>query len=541
MRPNTWHTKLAASNAQSAASVAAEVGADLPSDAPRPPAPGLSHAISKAGTPPPVALSQAGLQVRCMLWLLAVCAIDFSTSFSFLLMVCSCLLDLWFISRLAAPGQGIRAVFTHLKQRLRSPPPQVLIFAGIVLMNLALEHILVEAVSRPFLFNNLLFQSAVLLWACLVTPNQRAARGTLHRWATLFVCALGTMLLVQVVLYGGLGYNFDIRELLTGQASRSGLEEGTEGERPTAIFVEPSCLAISVFTLNFVARLTGPRQVWLTAVTALTCLLNNSGIGLFLALFLLVEEAVTQLKQHLVLVPVIVMGLTAMVWLAASLEMGEFKLHALDQIFRPSTNYDPISVRMYVPLRILHFDSLEHIIGSGIANFAAFKDGITQYDSSFALGVYYQIGLLGVPILLLTLYSAWRAHSFSAFLTMGALFATKMALQTPPFWALVALLYYRKAVAPPATSERKQRPPPPAWSGLMLQGRIAYGKLSANAAAANGQPAWRQISALRLVRGAGQNGRFVGVNQLAQLDAEAGNADRKLTDFAAARPGPPST
>jgi hypothetical protein len=456
---------------------------------------------------PPAAMGYAGMQARCALWLLAVCAIDFPTRFTFLLMLGACLLDVWLISRLAQPGEGARAVVAHVSRRFKTLPPQVWLFAGIMLLNLALEHVLVEYVARPFLFNILLLHAGVLLWACLTTPNTRASRASLHRWAMIFICALAALLLLQLLLYNGLGYNLDIRELLSGEASRSGIEEGTEGERPTTIFVEPSCLAITVFTLNFIARLAGPRLTWLTAVAGLTCLLNNSGVGLLLATFLLVEEAAYRLKQHLVLVPVIVLALASVAWLAATLDLGDFKLHALDQIIHPTTRYDPVAQRMYVPLRILNFDALEHLIGTGIANFAAFKDGFTQYDSSFLLAVHYQTGLLGWPMLLLTLFAAWRVHSLSAALTMLALYATKMSLLTPAFWALVALLHYKYAVAPPTTSQRKQRPVAAVWSGLMLSGRIVYGRLSKGTAAAGNTPARRRVVPLFVAAGVGRKHR----------------------------------
>jgi hypothetical protein len=512
-----------------------------------------STAAAAAGTPPKppaVALSQAGLQVRCVLWLLAICAIDFSSKFSFTLMISSALLDLWFVSRLAQPGQGARAAVAQVAQRLRAPPPQVLMFGGIVLLNLSLEHILVEPVARPFLFNIVLLQVVILVWACLTTPNSRAARASLNRWATLFICALAAIVVVQSLLYGGFGYNLDLRQMLTGEPSRSGIEEGSEGERPTAIFEEPSNLAITVFTLNFIARLTGTRHAWLTAVAGMTCLLNNSGIGLILASFLIAEEAIARLKRHLVLVPLLVLVFGSLAWLGATMDLGDFKLHALEQIIRPTTRYDPVAARMYVPWRISNFSSLEHIIGTGMANFAAFKDGFTQYDSSFLLAVYYQTGMLGIPMLLVTLFAAWRVHSLGAAFTMAALFATKMSLLTPAFWALVALMHYRKAVAPPSAAERKQRPAPAVWSGLMLRGRVVFGHLSNDAQAANERPAWRQASPLRLVGGVVQNRRFLRYSKPAPAPAQTSNTvsansaahptEPHPADAFAARPSPQS-
>jgi hypothetical protein len=326
---------------------------------------------------------------------------------------------------------------------------------------------LVEQVSRPFLFNNLMLNAILLGWACLTTPNSRAARVALHRWATVIICALAALLFVQLVLYYGLGFALDIRELLTGEASRSGIEEGTEGARPTTIFVEPSCLAILAFGLTLIARLTGPQCTWLTVVAGLTCLLNNSGIGLFLAGFLFVEEGVARLKKHLVLAPLLLAVVAAVAWLAAMTDATDFKLLALEQIIHPTTRYDPVAMRMYVPLRILNFDGWDHLMGLGIANYAAFKDGFTQYDSSFLLGMYYQTGLLGMPMLVLTLAVTWRVHSLRAALMVAALYATKMSLSCTLFWALICLTHYGKAVCPPEMSKRKQRPLVPLWTSIL--------------------------------------------------------------------------
>jgi hypothetical protein len=432
----------------------------------------LRHGAA-ALSPPTRAFGLPGLELRCVMWLLAVIAFDFQSRLTAALLISFCLLDLWFFSRLAPPGDSARWVVSQVTARFKQVSPQAWIFVGIMLLNLALEHLLVEQVARPFLFNNLALNGILLVWACLTTPHTRAARAALHRWATVIICALAALLLVQLVLYYGLGFALDIRDLLTGEASRSGIEEGSEGERPTAIFVEPSCLAIVAFGLTLIARLTGPQRPWLTLVAALTCLLNNSGIGLFLAGFLFIEEALTRLKKHLVLAPLLVATFAAVAWLAAVTDATDFKLLALDQIIHPTTRYDPIAMRMYVPLRILNFDGWDHLMGLGIANFAAFKDGFTQYDSSFLLGVYYQTGLLGMPILVLTLVATWRVHSLRAALMLAALYATKMSLSCTLFWALVFLTHYGKAICPPETSSRKQRPLAPLWTSLLLTCRGA--------------------------------------------------------------------
>ncbi len=420
-----------------------------------------------AVSPPTRALGLPGLELRCVMWLLAVLLFDFQPRLTAALLITFCLLDLWFYSRLAPAGDGARWVVSNVTARFKQMPPQGWMFVGIMLLNLALEHVLVEQVSRPFLFNNLALNCVLLGWACLTTPNNRASRVAVHRWATVIICALAVLLFVQLMLYYGLGIALDIRDLLTAEASRSGIEEGSEGERPTTIFVEPSCLAIVAFGLTLITRLTGPQHTWLTVVAGLTCLLNNSGIGLFLAAYLFVEEALTRLKKHLVLAPLLVAVVASVAWLAAVTDATDFKLFALDQILHPTTRYDPVAMRMYVPLRILNFDSWDHLMGLGIANYAAFKDGFTQYDSSFLLGMYYQTGLLGMPMLVLTLVTLWRVHSLRAAAMMAALYATKMSFSCTLFWALICLTQYGKAVCPPATSQRKQRPLPPLWTSLL--------------------------------------------------------------------------
>jgi hypothetical protein len=436
--------------------------------------------------PPTRALGLPGLEVRCVMWLLAVLLFDFQPRLTAALLLSFCVLDLWFFSRLAPAGDGVRWVVSNVAARFKQVPPQAWMFVGIMLLNLALEHVLVEQVSRPFLFNNLALNAVLLVWACLTTPNSRAARVALHRWATAIICALAALLFVQLVLYYGLGFALDIRNLLTGEASRSGIEEGTEGERPTTIFVEPSCLAIVTFALTLIVRLTGPQHTWLTAVAGLTCLLNNSGIGLFLAGFLFVEEALMRLKKHLVLAPLLVAVAASVAWLAAVSDSTEFKLFALDQILHPTTRYDPVAMRMYVPLRILNFDGWDHLMGLGIANYAAFKDGFTQYDSSFLLGMYYQTGLLGMPMLVLTLVTIWRVHSLRAAVMMATLYATKMSFSCTLFWALICLTQYGKAVCPPQTSNRKQRPLAPLWASWVSTWR---GAVAATGIATQLQPA----------------------------------------------------
>jgi hypothetical protein len=98
-------------------------------------------------------------------------------------------------------------------------------------------------------------------------------------------------------------------------------------------------------------------------------------------------------------------------------------------------------VRAFVPERIAGFEPIEHLLGTGVANYAGLDEGLTQYDSSFALGVYYQAGLFGLVLLLLTLRATWRCHGVGAAAMLLMLLATKLSLLAPAVWAICALLH----------------------------------------------------------------------------------------------------
>jgi hypothetical protein len=379
--------------------------------------------------------------------------IDISTVSTVLLLCTACALDLWLLTRLAPAGQTLQQAWSHVQNRAAKVPLATWWFVGVMLINVAFADMLVEQVSRPFFMNILILHTVVLVWACLTTPASIAARTALHRGAAALICVFGAILLVQVVLQFGFEYTLDVREFLTGEPSRSGIEEEKPGERPTSVFEEPSNLAVVAFLLLFIARLTGPNTLWLTLVAALTCLLNNSGIGFFLAAYLFAEAAIVKLKQHLVLVPLIVAAILALVAVTVLVDFGEFKIGPLERILRPQTRYDPVAVRMFIPLSIANYDAWEHLLGTGIANYAAFKDGLTQYDSGLALGLYYQTGLLCVPFLLGLLYLAWRVGSWSALAMMLVLFTTKVSPVMPGFWGLIVLLAMGTSVRP-----MRQRP-----------------------------------------------------------------------------------
>jgi hypothetical protein len=297
-----------------------------------------------------------------------------------------------------------------------------------------------------------------LLWAYWTAPDTRAAREGLHFWALVFVAVFSALLFVQSALYTAFDMTVDFREILTGSASRSaGVEEGTDGLRPTSLFEEPSNHAVIVFALTFLARITGPRYLWLTVLSTLSCLLNNSGIGLVLAVFLVVEEVSYQASIRRIGVPLMVAVIALIALAFLGYEASNVKLLAVEQVIRPQTRYDPVAVRLFVPNAIANFDPVQHLIGTGVSNYASFKDGITQYDSSFILGAYYQIGALGLVMMIYTLHRAWAVHSVRAAVMLLMLFITKISLLAPTFWAIAVLLDQRVALQPNTRAKRPMR------------------------------------------------------------------------------------
>ena len=385
---------------------------------------------------PPVAASHWRVQVRCVIWLSMVCVIDANGVVLSVLLALACAVDAWLLGRGAHPRLRL-----HLwRQRWQQPPLQFLVFGAVMLLNVALQSWLVLAASRPYFSNLMILYGLLLTWACLTTPQDAPARRALHHWSMVFICVLSGLLLMQLAAHQLLGMNLDMREWITGEPSRSGTQEGTEGSRPTSVFAEPSNHAVVVFALTFIHNLCGPRRAWLSVVSLLSCLLNNSGIGMLLALFVLVDEGSRLIDRSTLRSPRVIGGL--MLVLAAATVAGVPGLveKAYDRVAHPDTAYDPVAARVFVPQRIADFSPVEHLLGTGIANYASLDEGLTQYDSSFALGVYFQTGTLGLVVMILTLWRAWVAHSTRAALMLAMLFATKMSLIAPVFWALAALL-----------------------------------------------------------------------------------------------------
>jgi hypothetical protein len=403
---------------------------------------------------PQAALSELGAHWKCLIWMVCFCMIDSTARSMVLVMGSACLLDLFLFSRSVPAHRRLQA----FSSRLRMPPFQFLLFAVVLLVNVTLQHRLVEADARPFALNILVLHAAILLWAYWTAPDTRAAREGLHFWALVFVAVFSALLFVQSALYTAFDMTVDFREILTGTASRSaGVEEGTDGLRPTSLFEEPSNHAVIVFALTFLARITGPRYVWLTVLSTLSCLLNNSGIGLVLAVFLVVEEVSYQASIRRVGVPLMVAVIALMALAFLGYEASNIKLLAVEQVIRPQTRYDPVAVRLFVPNAIANFEPMQHLLGTGVSNYASFKDGITQYDSSFILGVYYQIGALGLVMMVYTLHRAWVVHSLRAAVMLLMLFVTKMSLLAPTFWAIAVLLDQGVAVQPNTRAKRPMR------------------------------------------------------------------------------------
>ncbi len=365
-------------------------------------------------------------------------------------------LELWLVSRSSQRHQGWQARCESLVQRLHWPPLHFLLFSFVILLNVALQQFLVQPDSQPFAVNILLLHAFILLWAYLTVPDSRAARESLHFWAMVFIAVFSTLLFVQSVAYNRFNLIVDFREILTGAASNSsGSDEGSQGMRPTSVFDEPSNHALVIFALLFLVRITGPRRLWITVLATASCLLNNSGLGLLLASFLAVEEASYQATIRRVGVPLAVAAVALMALAVVVNEVPSMKLAALERIVNPQNQYDPIAVRLFVPNSIAKFEPIEHLIGTGISNYASFKDGITQYDSSFILGVYYQAGILGLLMIMYTLYRAWIAHSRRAALMLLVLYVSKLGLLAPMFWGISALLDRKLVIQP---NNRAPRP-----------------------------------------------------------------------------------
>ena len=407
------------------------------------------------------------LQLRCAAWLAVLCLIDATAPVMVVVIVATCALELWF-QRKAGPPIWWSAA-QHLLSRLQAPDPQFVLFFCIMLMNFVFSPLLLDWLSEPYMMNIMMLHGFILLWACLCTPQEQSAVAALHRMSTIFIAVIVGLLFLQVFVREATGQYLDLRLLLTGSASRSGVLEGSEGTRPTSLFAEPSNFAIVTFFLFIVNQATGPRKAWLSWAVIAACLLCRAGVALILAAAILLDElkfrcTVLALQQYglRLISGLLLVGTLVVVTPAFDVANASFQ-----QMINPETGYDPVEARKHVPERINAFSTREHLIGAGIANYASLPEGLTQYDSSFALGVYYQSGLLGALLMLLTLQRAWAHHSFRLMALLMVLFSTKMSLIIPAFWGISALLeshtvrQAQHSFAAPSGAAPPVRPTPP--------------------------------------------------------------------------------
>ncbi len=337
-----------------------------------------------------------------------------------------------------------------LRARLQRPLALPLaLFGALLLLNVALQAQLVDVPSQPYFVNIVVLQALLVAWAWIATPRSAEAWRAVHVWSWRLLALLTAIVVVQALVRDLLGHYLDLRLWLTGVPSRSGVEEGSEGSRPTSVFAEPSNHAIVTFLLALIHRVTGPARHRAAVAALLSSLVSASGIGLMLAAVLALGLAGRALAGAGRRLGAGLLGLAAL-WLASvlvALAPQGLAPAALQRILDPSTGYDPVAVRSFVPQRIAQFEPAEHLLGTGIANYASLDEGLTQYDSSFALGAYYQAGVLALWMLVWLVLAAWRRHSRFAAVLVVALLATKMSLIAPMFWGLCMLLDRRSRCA----------------------------------------------------------------------------------------------
>lgn len=389
------------------------------------------------------------VQLRAMVWLATVGLIDAGGLFLPIAVAVAVAFDS--LLRGLAPRRlaDAGAVKSQHRQRV---PAEFWLFGAMLAMNVALRSVFVDAESGPYALNIVITHVLMLMWAWLAAPTDDRMLLALHRWSRIFIYGLSGLLFMQIAWREAFGSYLDLRLLLTGEASRSAVEEFSEGSRPTSLFAEPSNHAVVVFVLTFIHSLTGRRTALLAAVAACSCLLTNSSMGALLALILLIDTVgrhvhpIRWLRKRslaLLFVPV-----TIVLALAAT-DTSDIFARALAQVLTPETAYDPIAVRLYVPLTIAGFEAYQHLFGSGLTNYASFPEGLTLNDSSLLLAAYFQMGVCGLIVLFLPLRACLRQHGWRAALLLSALYLTKLGLLVPAFWGL-ALLVRHRGVAPRA-------------------------------------------------------------------------------------------
>jgi hypothetical protein len=383
------------------------------------------------------------VQLRAMVWLATVALIDASGLFLPIAVAVAVALD----SLLRGLAQRRLADLEAEKSRRRQRvPPEFWLFGAMLAMNVALRSVFVDAESAPYALNIVFTHFVLLIWAWLAAPTDDRMLLALHRWSRIFIYVLSGLLFLQIAWREAFGSYLDIRLLLTEEASRSAVDEFSEGSRPTSLFAEPSNHAVVVFVLIFIHSLTGRRTALVAFVAACSCLLTSSSMGALLALILLIDalgrhvHPIRWLRTNslaLLVVPV-----TIVLALAVT-DVSDIFARALAQVLTPETGYDPIAVRLYVPLTIAEFEAYQHLFGSGLTNYASFPEGLTLNDSSLLLAAYFQMGLCGLILLFLPLRACFRQHGWRAAFLLSALYLTKLGLLVPAFWGLALLVRQR--------------------------------------------------------------------------------------------------
>jgi hypothetical protein len=403
-------------------------------------------------------------QVRAFCWLSVVSLVDASSPVLLVAVMGATALDLWLRTWHPRPKKPPVA-----RSTARPLWPVAFVLFGLLMaVNVLVQPAFVDAESSPYLLNIVLTHLALMLWAYITTPTDKLVISAIHKWSKVFICVLSSVLFAQILWRENFGTYLDFRLLLTGEASRSATEEFYEGARPTSFFAEPSNHAIAVFLLMFVHSIAGRRSFWLTLVAIASCLLTNSTMGALLALYLLIDEAARHINirpTHLLKrLPVLLVGLMVVMGLAFALDASDIFVFAYERVFAPESPYDPIAVRLYVPLKIADFSLYQHLLGSGIANYASFPAGLTLNDSSLLLAAYFQLGIVGLAMLWAPVNAYARNHSRRVALMLLALYLTKLGLLMPAFWALAALAHGRQRTVPvrsrPKNTDRGHLPSP---------------------------------------------------------------------------------
>jgi hypothetical protein len=409
------------------------------------------------------------VQLRAVFWLGVVLLIDASGPVLLIAAGFATAVDMWLRtirSRSQFSADALAAVHPRL-------PVAFLLFGLMVVVNVLFQSMFVDAESSPYLLNIVVTHLCLLFWAYITAPSDRLVISAIHKWSMIFICVLSGLLFVQILWRENFGTYLDFRLLLTGEASRSASEEFDDGARPTSLFAEPSNHAIAVFLLAFVHSVCGRRSFWLALVAMASCLLTNSSMGALLALYLLIDEGV----RHIHVQPgrllnsllLLLGGVVVVLGLAYVLDASDIIALAYERVIAPESPYDPIAVRLYVPLRIAEFSVFQHLLGSGIANYASFPEGLTLNDSSLILAAYFQMGIAGLVLLWAPVRAYAKNHSWRLALMLLALYVTKLGLLMPAFWALAALAQgrphlssnrvNRKRVKASLLSSRRGNPP----------------------------------------------------------------------------------